>query len=77
MSFTVPSYDQAAAEAKPFFEQFQQQMGKMPNLYATIGYSPNALSTYLQYVRGQAKNRFHARDREAIYLIVFQINGCE
>lgn len=49
----------------------------MPNLYATIGYSANALATYTQYVRGQAKNTFHARDREGIYLIVSQINGCE
>ena len=35
-------------------------MGKMPNLYATIGYSFNALNTYTQYTRGQARNTFHA-----------------
>jgi AhpD family alkylhydroperoxidase len=73
----VPTYDQVAPEAKAVFDQFQQNGGKMPNLYATIGYSANALNTYLQYVRGQAKNSFHARDREGIYLIVSQINGCE
>lgn len=77
MTFTVLSYEQAGPEVQPVFDQFKQQMGKMPNLYATIGYSSNALNTYLQYVRGQAKNSFHARDREAIYLIVSQINGCE
>jgi AhpD family alkylhydroperoxidase len=73
----VPAYDQVAPETKVVFDQFQQQMGKMPNLYATIGYSANALNTYMAYVRGQAKNTFHARDREAIYLMVSQINGCE
>jgi AhpD family alkylhydroperoxidase len=73
----VPTSDQVAPEAKAIFDQFQQQLGKMPNLYATIGYSANALSTYTQYTRGQAKNTFHARDREAIYLIVSQFNGCE
>jgi AhpD family alkylhydroperoxidase len=73
----VPTYDQVAPEAKAVFDQFQQNGGKMPNLYATIGYSGNALNTYLQYVRGQAKNSFHARDREGIYLIVSQFNGCE
>jgi AhpD family alkylhydroperoxidase len=73
----VPTYDHVAPETKVVFDQFQQQMGKMPNLYATIGYSANALNTYLAYVRGQAKNTFHARDREGIYLIVSQINGCE
>jgi len=77
LPFTVPSRDQVSPEAQAIFDQFQQSMGKMPNLYAAIGYSANALATYTQYVRGQAKNSFHARDREGIYLIVSQINGCE
>ena len=76
-AFKVPSRDQVAPEAQTIFDQFQQSIGKMPNLYATIGYSPNALSTYTQYVKGQVKNTFHARDREGIYLIVSQLNGCE
>src|ERR1700744_3877385 len=75
--FTVPAAGQLDEEVKPIFEQFEKMLGKMPNLYATIGYSANALSSYTQYVRGQAKNTFHARDREAIYLIVSQFNGCE
>ena len=77
LPFTVPSRDQVSPEAQAIFDQYQQAMGKMPNLYAAIGYSANALTTYTQYVRGQAKNSFHARDREGIYLIVSQINGCE
>jgi AhpD family alkylhydroperoxidase len=77
MSFNVPSRDQVAPEAQAIFDQFQQSMGKMPNLYATIGYSANALATYTQYVKGQVKNTFHARDREGVYLIVSQLNGCE
>lgn len=76
-AFTVPPYEQASPETQLILDQFQQSMGKMPNLYATIGYSGNALGSYTQYVRAQAKNSFHARDREAIYLIVSQINGCE
>lgn len=77
LPFTVPSYEQVSDEAKAIFDQLQHAGGKTPNLYATIGYSGNALNTYMQYVRGQAKNTFHTRDREAIYLIVSQINGCE
>jgi len=77
LPFTVPSRDQLTPDAQAIYAQFVQAMGKMPNLYATIGYSANALATYTQYVRGQAKNTFHARDREGIYLIVSQINGCE
>lgn len=77
MSFTVPAYEEVSPETRAIFDQFKQTMGMMPNLYATIGYSGNALGSYTQYVRAQAKNAFHAREREAIYLIVSQLNGCE
>jgi AhpD family alkylhydroperoxidase len=76
-SFTVPTYDQVSDNAKPAFDQFKKLTGKMPNLYATIGYSANALNSYLHYVNEQARGTFHAKEREAIYLIVSQFNGCE
>jgi len=75
--FAVPSYEQVANEARPAFDRFIKLTGKMPNLYATIGYSANALNSYLQYVNEQARGTFHAKEREAIYLIVSQFNGCE
>lgn len=75
--FTVPTYDQVSDNAKPAFDQFNKVMGKMPNLYATIGYSGNALNSYLHYVSEQARGTFHAKEREAVYLIVSQLNGCE
>jgi AhpD family alkylhydroperoxidase len=75
--FTVPTRDQVAEEAKPAFDQFIRLMGKMPNLYATIGHSANALNSYLHYVGEQARGTFHAKEREAVYLIVSQLNGCE
>lgn len=75
-AFAVPTYEQAPPGSKPAFEQFQKTMGGMPNLYATIGYSANALNSYLQYTRQQAKGSFHAMEREAVNLIVSQVNGC-
>lgn len=75
--FAVPTYDQVADAAKPVFDRFSKIMGRMPNLYATIGYSANALNSYLAYVNEQARGTFHAKEREAIYLIVSQFNGCE
>src|ERR1700744_4365925 len=75
--FTVPTYDQVPEETRPVFDQYRQSGGTIPNLYATIGYSANALNSYMQYVRQQAKNTFHLREREAIFLIVSQFNGCE
>src|SRR5579859_7795901 len=75
-NFQVPKYEEVSEEARGVFDQFQRSGGKMPNLYAAIGYSGNALNAYIQYTRQQAKGTFHARDREAIFLIVSQLNGC-
>jgi AhpD family alkylhydroperoxidase len=75
-SFTVPHYDEAGADARSVFDQIKKTAGKLPNLYATIGYSPNALTSYIAFTQAQAKGSFHTKDREAIYLIVSQINGC-
>ena len=60
-SFTVPTYDQVPDNAKPTFDRFIKIMGKMPNLY----------------VNEQARGTFHAKEREGVYLIVSQLNGCE
>lgn len=73
----VPSYGDVDETVKPVFDNFIKLTGKMPNLYATIGHSANALNSYLEYTRQQAKGTFHAREREAVYLIVSQINECK
>jgi len=75
--FNVPAADQVAPEAQATFENLKKSIGKVPNLYATIGFSANALNSYLAFVQAQAKGTVRARDREAIYLIVSQLNGCE
>ncbi len=77
MQLNVPGYEEVSAETKIIFEKLKTATGKVPNLYATIGYSGNALASYMAYVQAQVKNSFHGKDREAIYLIVSQLNGCE
>src|SRR3569623_528770 len=76
-SYTVPTYEHAPDAAKPAFDRFIKIMGKMPNLYAIIGHSAKALNSYMAYVQAQARGTFHAKEREAVYLIVSQFNGCE
>jgi len=75
--FKVPTRAEVAEEAQPTFDNLTKALGKVPNLYATIGYSANALNSYMAYVQAQAKNSFHGKEREAVYLIVSQLNGCE
>lgn len=75
--FKVPSHDEVAPEAQATFDNLKKSIGKVPNLYATIGYSANALNSYLAFVQAQAKGTFRVKDREAVYLIISQLNGCE
>ena len=75
--FKVPAYSEVAPEAQATFDALQKNTGKVPNLYATMGYSANALNSYMAYVQAQAKGSFHLKEREAIFLIVSQLNGCE
>lgn len=76
-AFTVPTYEQANEAVKPVYDQYKKVLGFMPNLYATIGYSPVTLNAYIAYTSAQAKGSFHGKEREAVYLMVSQMNGCE
>ncbi len=75
-TFEVPSRDQVSPEAQGIFDNLQKQVGMVPNLYATIGYSANALGSYLAFQGAQAKGAFNAKEREAVFLAVSQVNGC-
>jgi AhpD family alkylhydroperoxidase len=76
-AFTVPGYEQVDETVKPVFDQYKKLLGFMPNLYATIGYSAVTLNSYIAYTSAQTKGSFHAKEREAIYLMVSQLNYCE
>ena len=75
-TFEVPTREQVAPEAQGIFDNLQKQVGMVPNLYATIGYSANALGSYLAFQGAQAKGSFNAKEREAVFLAVSQVNGC-
>lgn len=56
----------------------REKMGKIPNLYATIGYSSSALKSMLETETSLAHDSsFIAKEREAINLIVSQVNECD
>ena len=72
--FTVPTRDEVAPTNQAIFDNLQKALGFVPNLYATIGYSENGLARYLAYQN--AKTTLSNREKEAVNLIVSQINGC-
>jgi AhpD family alkylhydroperoxidase len=54
----------------------ESQLGMVPNLYATIGYSSNALESFLSFSGNAGKGSFTNKEIEAIKLAVSQANGC-
>lgn len=72
----VPTRDQVAPQAQAIFDTLKKNLGMVPNIYAVIGHSANALESYLAFSSGQAKGSFNAKEREAVALAVSETNGC-
>lgn len=75
-TFTVPTKADVTPEAQAIFANIEKGMGKVPNLFAFMGYSANGLGSYLQFSQAQARGTFNAKEREAVSLAVSQENGC-
>jgi uncharacterized peroxidase-related enzyme len=73
--FTVPARDEVAPANQAIFDNLNKALGFVPNLYAAIAYSDNGLSRYLAYQN--AKTTLTNKEKEAVNLIVSQVNGCE
>lgn len=77
-TITVPNKEQLSAESQTILESVEKKMGKIPNLYATIGYSSSSLKSMLETEAVLSHDSsFTAKDREAINLIVSQVNNCD
>ncbi len=72
----VPTKEQVDATSQEIFDQLNSQLGMIPNLYATIGYSSNALSGFLTFSGNAGKGIFSNKEVEAIKLAVSQANNC-
>jgi len=72
--FNVPAREQVAPANQAIFDNLTKALGFVPNLYATIAYSDNGLSRFLAYQN--AKTTLSNKEKEAVNLIVSQVNGC-
>lgn len=73
-AFTVPTRDTVSAGNQGLFDGLKGQLGFVPNLYATLAHSNNALGTYLALQ--SAKSSLNAKAREVVNLVVSQVNDC-
>lgn len=72
--FSVPTKEQVSQTNQEIFDNLNKALGFVPNLYATIAYSDNGLKKYLDYQN--AKTSLSNKEKEAVNLIVSQVNGC-
>jgi uncharacterized peroxidase-related enzyme len=73
--FTVPTRDQVSPSSQALFDHLHKALGFVPNLYATVAYSPNGLERYLAYQN--AKTSLNNKEKEAVNLVVSEVNGCQ
>lgn len=73
-TFTVPTREEVSENNQLIFDNLQKALGFVPNLYATIAHSKNGLERFLAYQN--AKTSLNNKEKEAVNLIVSQVNGC-
>lgn len=66
----------APEKARLLFEGLKKQLGSVPNLYATIGRSPEALQAVLGATEALASGSLSGREVEMVNLFTSELNGC-
>lgn len=73
---SVPTKEQVDSKSQVIFDALKSKLGMVPNLYATIGYSSNALGSFLEFSGNAGKGVFNNKEVEAIKLAVSEANNC-
>jgi uncharacterized peroxidase-related enzyme len=73
----VPSREEVGQDSQAIFDQIKKAIGKVPNLYAAIGYSSHALKGLLGLEEELNKGVFTAKEKEAVNLVVSEVNHCD
>lgn len=74
----TPTVDQATGEAAALFASVKSKVGKVPNLYATLGgNSPDVLAHVLNTGATLGRSTLSRLEQEAINLAVSEATGCD
>lgn len=74
-TINVPTRDQVSPANQALFDTLKKGLGRVPNLYATLALSENALGNYLAFQN--ARSSITGKAREVVNLVVSQVNGCQ
>jgi AhpD family alkylhydroperoxidase len=74
--FDFPSIDNASADARPFLEGPQKQLGFVPNLLAGLSNAPATLASYVELSRHFAKVGLTGIEMQAVLVVASVENAC-
>ena len=69
--------EEASPETKEIFDSIKKKLGKVPNIYGSLGNSPAALKALLQFGDTLKSGVLNAKEEEAVALAVAEDNHCE
>jgi len=68
--------EEANTTSQNIFNQLENKIGMLPNLYATMGVSDKLLGGFLTFTETIKSGEFSAKEYEAIALATSQANAC-
>jgi len=73
-TFKVPTREEVSETNQGIFDNLKGALGFVPNIYAAMAHSGNALKSYLDF--SNAKTSLSKKEKEVIDLTISQVNGC-
>lgn len=73
-NFIVPTRNEVSSTNQEIFDSLEKTVGFVPNLYATMATSENALKRFLDFAN--SKSSLKTKEKEVINLVVSEFNQC-
>jgi len=73
-TINVPTRQEVSSVNQAIFDNIEKRFGVVPNLFATMAHSGNALSSYMALQ--SARSTISGKAREVVNLVVSQVNEC-
>ena len=73
-TFNVPKREEVSENNQAIFDNLENALGFVPNLFATYAHSKNALENYLNL--SNAPTSLKAKEKEVVNLAVSEVNQC-
>ncbi len=74
-NFNVPTRNEVSATNQAIFDSLEKAVGFVPNLYATMATSENALKNFLDFANSNSS--LNTKEKEVINLAVSEFNQCQ